>query len=137
MKKYLKIIFMMFSLFIISGCSNAKVIDIGYNKFDSLIKEKQNFILYIGSTSCDNCTLFEPKFESVVKKYNISNVYHISIDKLSDDERNEFYKIINITGTPTVAFIKDGEEKSSYNRIVGNVSKDKIINRLKSNDYIK
>lgn len=139
MKKYLKalsVIFIMITFFI-SGCSKGVIGEIDYKKFNNLISDKKDFILYIGSATCHNCTEFSPKFEKVIEENNISNVYYIDLDKLNKEEKNNFNKIINITGTPTVVFINNGEEESSFNRINGNVDEEKIIKRLKANDYIK
>lgn len=137
MKKFLKILSVILGVFILCGCSNSGVEEINYKEFDSLIEDKQSFILYIGSASCSNCTEFGPKFERVIEENNISDVYYIDLDELSDDEKSSFNKVVNITGTPTVVFITDGKEESSFNRINGNVSKEKIKTRLEANDYIK
>lgn len=139
LKKYSKLLFFVFIFisFLISGCSKSSINEIDYKKFNDLINQKKNFILYIGSTSCHNCNEFKPKLESVANENNISNIYYIDLDKLSTNEKNNFNKVINITGTPTVVFIANGEEQSSFNRINGNVDKEKIIKRLKANDYIK
>ena len=139
MKKFNKLFSIISSaiVFLICGCSNVKVEEISYDKFDSLIKNSESFILYIGSASCHNCTEFGPKFEEVIKENNIKNVYYIDLDGLSDEDRKNFNRTINVTGTPTVVFINDGEEESSFNRINGSVSKEKIVQRLKANDYIK
>lgn len=135
MKKIFRILIILcFSC--ITGCSN-NIKEINYNEVNSLIKNKETFILYIGSASCSNCVEFEPKFNSVIKEYNIKNAKYIDLDNFDDDEKNNLNKIINISGTPTVVFIKNGEEESMTNRINGNVSKEKIISRLKANEYIK
>lgn len=122
---------------LITGCSSNTIKEINYKEFYTLIKNKQTFILYIGSTSCHNCVEFSPKLKVVIKENNIKNVKYIDLDKLSEKEKNGLNKIINVSGTPTVVFVTNGEEKSMTNRINGNVSKEKIISRLKSNEYIK
>ena len=48
-----------------------------------------------------------------------------------------FRKYINISGTPTVCFITNGEEETTLNRISGEVSLETTIERFKSNGYIK
>lgn len=136
MKKILIIILCIVPLFLITGCSS-KLNEINYKKFENLVNEKKNFIIYVGSADCHNCTEFSPKFERIIKEYKISNVYYVDLSKFNDEEKNSFNKIINVSGTPTVAFIKNGEEESSFNRINGNVSEEKIKSRLKSNNYIK
>ena len=139
MKKQIKILtlILVVATFFLSGCSNTKIEEINYEKFNTLISEKKDFILYIGSATCHNCTEFGPRFEKVVKENKIENVYYIDLDELNDDDKKNFNRTINVTGTPTVVFITKGEEKSSFNRINGNVSEEKIIKRLKANNYIK
>ena len=39
-------------------------------------------------------------------------------------------------GTPVTIFIKNGEEKTTATRIEGDVSTDKIIDKLKKNGFI-
>lgn len=137
MKKILTIFICFICLFIFTGCSNSNLEKIDYSEFTKLMNNKSTFILYIGSTTCHNCESFSPKFEEVINDYNISNVKYIEIDKLNDDDKTNFNTTINVSGTPTVVFIEDGEEKSMTNRINGNVDKEKIISRFKSNGYIK
>lgn len=135
--KNLKILFIILGIFVLCGCSKSNVKEINFNEFNSLIKDNKTFILYVGSDTCISCKEFSPKFESVINDNNINNVYYIDLDDLSDNDKNSFNKLINVNGTPTVVFINKGEEESTYNRINGNVSTEKIITRLKANDYIK
>ena len=72
----------------------------------------------------------------VLNKYDI-DIYHIDNSKLSSSEYAEFRKYINISGTPTVCFITNGEEETTLNRISGEVSLETTIERFKSNGYIK
>ena len=136
MKKILKALVLIISILLITGCDGNSVKEIGYDEFDKMISSRKDFIIYVGSETCENCKEFSPKFNNIIKEYNIEDVYYVDLDKFSDDEKSKLNKIINISGTPTVAFIDDGVEESSFNRITGNVSEEKIISRLKSNDYI-
>lgn len=137
MKKFFGILICFICMILFTGCSKNNLEEINYKNFKSLIDNKETFILYIGSSECHNCSEFTPKFEKVLDKYKIRNVKKVEIDKFSDEDRSEFNKLINVSGTPTVAFITNGEEESMSNRINGNVDEDKIISRLKSNGYIK
>ena len=135
MKKFLKTICLLLVIFL-TGCSSYSVKEIGYKEYVKMVNNKKDFIIYIGSASCHNCTSFGPKLENVIENYKINNVYYIDLDNLSEREKTDFNKSLNVSGTPTVAFIKNGVEASSFNRINGDVSEEKIISRLKSNDYI-
>ena len=105
--------------------------------FDSLkekITNKEDFILCITSTTCSHCYDFKPKLEEVAKENNII-IYYINYDKY---DVNEFKDLISFDGsTPNNIFIKNGEEETTSNRINGDVSKSKIIDKLKSNGFIK
>jgi len=49
----------------------------------------------------------------------------------------KFNKLISFDGgTPVTIFIKNGEEKTTATRIEGDVSTDKIIDKLKKNGFI-
>ena len=76
-----------------------------------------------------------PTLESVLDEYDIT-IYHLDNSKLSDKEYAEFKTYINISGTPTIAFITDGIEETTLNRIVGEQSKENTIERFKTNGYI-
>lgn len=136
MKKTFGILIILCLVFV-TGCSNSVIKKIDYKEFNDLIENRKTFILYVGSASCSNCVEFEPKFKEVIKEQKIKNVKYIDLDKFNDKEKTSLNKIINISGTPTVIFVENGDEESMTNRINGNVSKEKIISRLKSNDYIK
>lgn len=136
MKKFLKTICLLLVVFL-TGCSSYSLKEINYKEYNKMINEKKDFIIYIGSDTCPNCVSFAPKLESVIKEYKINNVYYINLNSLSEEDKSKFNKSINVSGTPTVAFIENGDEASSFNRINGDVSKEKIISRLKANDYIK
>ena len=58
--------------------------------------------------------------------------------KYSKEEQQEFIKHISFDkSTPVTAFIKDGIETTSSNRIFGNVSSDKIVDKLIKNGFIE
>ena len=60
------------------------------------------------------------------------------VEKYNKDELNDFNSRITFDGgTPVTLFIKNGEEKTTATRIIGDVSSEKIIDKLKKNDFIK
>lgn len=110
--------------------------EINYPKFNSMIGEKQSFVMFIGSTTCPHCDLYKETLNEVIKKYQV-HVYYIDVSKLSSDENNKLKLIANYTGTPTTVFIENGQETSMYDRIDGNKPMDKVIEKLKKKGYIK
>ena len=122
---------------ILSGCSKEEHIkEISLDEFKEKIANKESFALYVGNENCSHCVSYLPTLKSVLKDYNIT-IYHLDNSKLSDKEYAEFKTYINISGTPTIVFITDGEEETTLNRIVGDTSKEKTIEKFKVNGYIK
>lgn len=138
MKRIIKFLSIIFAAILLTGCSsNDKYInEISLDEFKEKIANKESFALYIGNENCSHCVSYLPTLKSVLKDYNIT-IYHLDNSKLSDKEYAEFKTYINISGTPTIAFITDGEEETTLNRIVGETSKEDTIERFKTNGYIK
>ena len=122
----------------LTGCSSKSegIKEISFAEFKEKMINKDTFALYIGNEGCSHCVSYLPTLKSVVNEYNIT-LYHLDNSKLSKDESSSLKNYISITGTPTVAFITDGEEETTLNRIVGEASKEETIKRFKTNGYIK
>lgn len=139
MKKILKNIVIIFVLIILlTGCSSSDnhIKEISLEKFEEKMANKESFALYIGNENCSHCVAYMPTLKSVLKENDIT-IYHLDNSKLSEKEYAEFKTYINITGTPTVVFITEGDEETTLNRIVGEISKEDTIERFKTNGYIK
>ena len=123
-------------LYIIGKKSDFKSIeDINLTTLKAKIDNKEKFVLVITQTGCSHCMAYLPILEEIGKDYKIT-FYDLNMTKLSDEEKVEFNKLVRISGTPTTIFYTDGEEQSTTTRLVGEKTKDKIINRLKSEGYI-
>lgn len=139
MKKVFKSLIIVFMLVILlAGCStsNKHIKEISLKEFKEMINKKESFALYVGNENCSHCVAYRPTLEKVLNEYNIT-IYHLDNSKLSEKEYGEFKTYVNISGTPTVAFITDGEEETTLNRIVGEQTKEDTIERFKTNGYIK
>lgn len=137
MKKILMLILL--TTFILAGCSNKenKYLDtISFDKLTDLIENKESFVLEIYQDGCSHCTVFTPRFKSVLKEYEV-NAKALNMSNLTEEEYNKFVDIFGSLGTPTVVFIEDGIEKTKINRLVGEASKNEIIRKLKQNGYIE
>ena len=117
-----------------SSSSNRK--EISLNEFNKKIENKENFVLYVGNEGCHNCVSYEPKLKEVLKEYNLT-IYKLDNSKLSEDEFNKLNEKFSVSGTPTIMFITKGDEETTLNRIVGDTSKEKTIEKFKVNGYIK
>lgn len=108
-------------------------------KYDDVMKKfnnKDDFVLVISQTTCAHCISYKPVLRSVSKKYKIKT-YYIDVDLLSDKETEELKKYVSYSDTPSTLFIKDGTESTRANRIVGEATEEKIVSKLKQNNFIK
>lgn len=117
--------------------NRSRLYELNVNNVIEKINNKDNFILCISATYCEHCKEYKPKLEDISQKYEL-DIYYIDFDKYSENEQQLFRNYISFDGsTPVTLFIKNGEEETTVNRINGNVSKDKIISKFKSNGFIK
>lgn len=123
-------------LIINKAISKGNLVELTYDEFTEKIENEESFVLCVSRTTCSHCATYKPKLENVAKDYGI-DLYYIDIDKYSEEEQDEFEKIINFNdSTPTTVFLKNGKETTASNRINGDVSTSRIIDKLKSNDFI-
>ena len=131
------VIFITMILIFVCGCTKESHIkEIHLDEFKEKIANKDTFALYIGNEGCTHCISYRPILEKVLDDYDIT-IYQLDNSKLTAEEYNEFRTYINISGTPTIVFITEGEEETTLNRINGETSRDATIERFKSNGYIK
>lgn len=109
--------------------------EIKYNEVVKKIENKDSFVLLLSQTTCSHCMDYKPKLAKVAKKYKVE-IFYLETDLLDDDTHKELKTYFNFSGTPTTVFVIDGEEKTAANRINGDTSEQKIINKLKSNGFI-
>ncbi|MBR1385555.1 MAG: thioredoxin family protein [Bacilli bacterium] len=136
MKKIKSLLLVISLVFIFTGCnkeSNLK--EISYSKLNSMIESKETFFFVVEKDGCHYCEEYIPKLEKVLNDNDVVG-YVINISDLSEEEYNKFDEEYNVTGTPTTLFMVNGKE-SKMQRYEGNVSEDKIISKLKSNNYMK
>lgn len=138
MKKVFQCLLIIFVLIILAGCSSksSHIKKISLDKFKEKIANKESFALYIGNKDCVHCENYKPTLTEVLDEYNI-DIYQMDNSKLSKKEYSNFKTYISISGTPTIVFITDGEEETTLNRIVGEMSKKDTIEMFKINGYIK
>lgn len=140
-KKYLLIASMLIVILgIIIGyflfSMNDNLIKLSYDEIMEKIDNKESFILCISRTTCSHCNVYKPKLRKIANKYDIK-IYYTDVDKYSKNDLKDFNSKISFDGgTPTTLFIKDGEEKTTATRIEGDVSIEKIVDKLKKNGFI-
>lgn len=117
--------------------SGKYITNISYKELVEKMENNEDFILYIGKEGCSACESFNPKFTSIINKYKIK-VYYLDLATYTDEELKYVTNNISFTGTPTVVFMIKGKDSlNSDTKIVGNISEDRIITKLKNRGYIK
>ena len=109
--------------------------EITFSELKTKLDNKEDIILEIVQTGCSNCTVFSPRFESVLNEYKIQ-AYSLNISYL-DEEGDKWLNLYGVDGTPTVIFFEKGEETSTLKRIVGSQTREKIVSKLTANGYIE
>lgn len=134
MKKLLLVL--VFSLFIICGCVKKSYHEIGLNRLEDMINNKETFIMYIGSSTCSNCASLNPTLNRVINDYDV-DVYYIDTNKLSDAEKDELIRYINYEKkTPRIYFITNGSY-DNMNLIKGNQAYETLVKEFMSHGYIE
>lgn len=108
--------------------------EITYNELQEKINKKESFPLLIMSTSCTHCQSFEPKYKSVLNKYELTS-YYINIANLNEDDYNGLEDLTSFEGTPTVVFIKNGSLMKI--EINGDKDKDLVISKFQRAGFIE
>ena len=136
MKNIRKILFLFLLVILCTSCGSSKLKSISYNELNKKISNNETFFFVVIKDGCPHCEKYVPKVEEVLDEYNIEG-FTINYSNLSEKDDDEFYSEFGVESTPTTIFIKDGKEISIMQRLVGNVSKEKLISKLKTNNYIK
>ncbi len=134
MKKTLKVLLVVISLLLLTGCKN-NMERITYSDLEDKIKNKDTFIMEVSQDGCSHCEEYKPVIDEVLKD-NKLKAYNLNITYVSEKDYNKFDKEYEFEGTPTTMFFKDGKEVLS-SRLVGTVSKSKLTKELKRLGYIK
>ncbi len=116
-----------------SSYSNLKVIS--FNELNTLINNKETFILLISQTYCSHCIEYKPELNEILKKHSLS-AYVIEYDLLSSEDIVSFKAITSLDYTPTTTFFKNGIEDTK-NRFVGDLGESVVEANLKQAGFIK
>ena len=132
-----KILILIGLIILFTGCTGYKTYQtINYKTLDSLVKDKESFVLVIGSASCSACSVYRQTMQSIIKEYNLM-IYYVDVDNFSREEEARLIERFPFEGTPTTVFVVDGYEVDTEDRIVGAGSKEVVISLLKKYNYIK
>lgn len=137
MKKLKFLSLLLLFVLILTGCNkeNKYLVEISYKEFNKMVENKETFFVEVMQDGCQYCELFTPKLEEVLMENQVTG-YKLNLSKLTEEEYKEFSLNYGDDGTPTTIFLTEGKEISKMQRITGNVSKTKIVSKLKGNGYI-
>lgn len=137
---FLSILILFFSILFYATTKNKKdtslVTFITMSTLKEKLENKDSFVLILSQDGCSHCEAYLKTVDKVISKYNVT-IYDLNLSKLNNAQKNELSSLFSISGTPTTVFITEGEEKTSLNRIVGELEKDKLTQKLKNLGYIK
>lgn len=109
--------------------------EITYEEITTKKENKEDFILIVSRSDCSHCATYKPKVQQISKDYKIIT-YYINIDYLSNKE--EFLSEFNLKGsTPMTLFFKNGKETSVLNRLEGDLSTSKILEKFEELGFIE
>ena len=136
-KKTFFMMIILLLLFGLTGCGKYTTYnEVSYDELMKMIKDKESFVLVIGSETCSACESYKPTMEAIITKYNIK-VDYINVYRLSQEQKAELIKHAYYSNTPTTVYFEKGVATETHNRLVGAVSYDKLLESLKKNGYIK
>ena len=125
---------------IIININNKKtdsLISLTYQQLQEKIDKKDDFILVVSQSTCSHCATYKPKLKIIAQDYNL-DIYYIDYDLEKDNIKKEFLENYDLDGsTPTTMFIKNGKQTNMFDRIEGDVSKEKAIEKFKKLGFIK
>ena len=136
MKKIFAFILIIVSSFLIIGCSPKTYDEISYNELNTMLKNKESFILLVGRDDCSACQSYKPTIEKVIQDYKL-DVKYINTNTLSEEENAELLSNFYLTGTPQTIFVVKGKEKDRLTRVNGSQKYSKVVEIMKKNGYIK
>ena len=117
--------------------NNTGLHKVSFDKLNTLIEDKETFALCISKTTCSHCESYKPKLDKFAKKHGLK-VYYIDINKETEENQKKFKELITFNDeTPITIFIKNGNELTTANRINGDASESKILEKFKINGFIK
>ena len=145
-----KIILMLISLLIITGCDNSvfkkyevvnkssekhtTTIELTYDEYEAKIKNKDSFVLLMWQTGCSHCISFEPTLNKIISYYNLE-IYSINLKNVSDYEYSKIENKTYITGTPTTVVFKDGVTQTK--KLIGDRDTETVLEFLTRYNYLK
>lgn len=143
MKKITILVATILTVIMATGCFQKLTTyqEIDFKTLNKKFKQKEDFVLFIGSSQCSHCQSYKPKLEAVIKVHQIK-VYYIDVYALTAEESKQLESYITFSGTPYTVFIENGKLKENGDdKQVYSISGDRDIDYIKKifvkNGYMK
>lgn len=121
----------------INNPNKGNLISLTYNQVQEKVKNKESFILVISQSTCTHCASYKPKLEQIASNYKI-DIYYIDYNLETKENQTKFLEKFNLDGsTPITIFIKEGKQTNLFDRLEGDVSETKAIEKFKKMGFIK
>ncbi|MDH6603864.1 thioredoxin-related protein [Bacilli bacterium PM5-9] len=130
MKKFLSVLALLFVCIGLVGCNSSSTAT--PSDVEKKIEAKESFIVVVTSTTCSYCEEYKPIVKKFTDDIKDASLMEVVIDKLDNDEKNDFIVKYAISGTPTTLFFKDGELKTMVARVLSENELEEMYN-----EYVK
>ena len=121
----------------INNPNKGNLISLTYNQVQEKVKNKESFILVVSQSTCTHCASYKPKLEQIAADYKI-DIYYIDYNLETKENQTKFLEKFNLDGsTPITIFIKEGKQTNLFDRLEGDVSETKAIEKFKKMGFIK
>jgi len=121
----------------INSPKDGNLIEVSYEEIVNKVDNEDSFVLVISQSTCSHCATYRPKLKNIARDYGI-DIYYIDYDTENEEVQNEFLDEFNLSGaTPTTIFIKNGKEASLLNRLEGDLSESKVVEKFKKMGFIE
>ncbi|MEE3343656.1 MAG: thioredoxin family protein [Bacilli bacterium] len=121
----------------INNGNNNTLKELSYKQIQEKTEKKDSYVLVISRTTCSHCMEYKPKLKKISSQYKI-NLFYIDYDKESKNNQKKLFDQFDLDGsTPITIFIKKGNQTNIFDRIEGDVSEKKVIDKLKKLKYIE
>lgn len=112
-----------------------KIIELTLSELEQKLLEEEQFPLIVTQTFCGHCTRFKPVLNKFLKENDLF-IYEINYQNLTSEEKDKFKETINVSGTPTIVFIKEGKEIDSSKRVVGEAGSTELKEKFTEFGYL-
>ena len=134
-----KILVLLGFVLLLTACTGPTTYQtINYRRLDTMLNDKESFVLVLGSATCPACSTYRRTMEEIIREHKLM-IYYVNVDDFTNAEMSRLAEIFDLGerwGTPTTLFVVDGQEVAE-DRIRGAANKEAVISSLIKYGYIK